>query len=92
MTLVFSTHALRRMLRDGISSDEVRTVLESGERIEHYPDDRPYPSYLALGWLARRPLHVVAAADADLSETIIITTYLPDPGRWESDFKTRRPR
>jgi len=80
------------MLRDGIRSDEVRTVLESGERIEHYTDDKPYPSYLALGWPARRSLHVVAADDAEESETIVITTYRPDPGRWESDFKTRRPR
>jgi hypothetical protein len=67
-------------------------VLESGERVEEYPEDEPYPSYLMLGWPAGQPLHVVAAHDAEEGETIVITTYWPDPSRWESDFKTRRPR
>jgi hypothetical protein len=32
--LLFSTHALRRMLKHRIMSDQVRAVLERGERIE----------------------------------------------------------
>jgi hypothetical protein len=80
------------MLRHGIHSDQVRLALASGEKIEEYPDDEPYPSYLALGWPAGRPLHVVAAVDVEAGETIVITTYWPDPDRWEGDFKTRRPR
>lgn len=92
MTLTFATHALRRMLRHGIRSQQVRAVLESGERIEKYPDDQPYPSFLALGWSEGRPLHVVAADVVESGETIVITTYWPDPVRWQADFKTRRPR
>ena len=80
------------MLRHGIRSEQVRAALESGERIEQYPDDEPYPSYLALGWPEGRPLHVVAADDVEGDETVVITTYWPDPDRWETDFKTRRPR
>ena len=38
------------MLRHGIRSEQVRAALEAGERIEQYPDDAPYPRYLALGW------------------------------------------
>ncbi len=45
--LVFTTHALRRM--HGIRSEQVRAVLERGERIEEYPDDTPFPSRLMLG-------------------------------------------
>ena len=87
--LVFSTHALRRMLKHRIMSDQVRVVLERGERIEEYPDDTPLPSYLMLGRFGRN-LHVVAADDSSADETIVITTYEPDPKEWEPDLKTRR--
>jgi len=42
--LVFTTHALRRMLKHGVRSGQIREVLEKGERIESYPDDTPLPS------------------------------------------------
>jgi hypothetical protein len=87
--LIFSTHALRRMLKHRIRSDQVREVLEGGERIEEYPDDTPLPSYLVLGRFGRN-LHVVAADDPVADETIVITTYEPDPNEWEADLKTRR--
>lgn len=87
--LIFTTHALRRMLKHGIRSRQVREVLERGERIEEYPDDMPLPSYLVLG-TSGRVLHVVAADDADRDETIVITTYEPDPAEWEADYKTRK--
>jgi len=48
-TLIFRTHALQRMFERGISTDEVRAVVDSGETIVEYPDDRPYPSQLMLG-------------------------------------------
>ena len=66
--------------------------LEDGERIEEYPDDTPLPSYLMLGSGAARVLHVVAADDPEADETIVITTYEPDPRDWEVDFKTRKSR
>ena len=87
--LVFTTHALRRMLRYGIRSEQVRAVLERGERIEEYPDDTPFPSRLMLGG-AGRVLHVVAADDPEADETIVITTYEPNLIEWEPDYKTRR--
>ncbi len=87
--LVFSTHALRRMLRDRISSGDVRWVLEHGERIEEYPDDTPLPSYLMVG-IPSRILHVVAADDPVKDETFVITTYEPNLLKWEPDYKTRK--
>ena len=77
------------MLKLRIISDQVREVLERGERIEEYPDDTPFPSYLMLGRFGRH-LHVVAADDLVADETIVITTYEPDPKEWEADLKTRR--
>jgi hypothetical protein len=89
MRLVFRVHALRRMFERGISDEDVRQVLEFGDTIEEYPDDRPYPSRLMLGMPAGRPLHVVAADCTETDETIVITAYEPDPALWKSDFRTR---
>ncbi|MBI2917323.1 MAG: DUF4258 domain-containing protein [Chloroflexi bacterium] len=35
----FRGHAIRRMFKRGISVDDVRHVLATGEVIEDYPDD-----------------------------------------------------
>ena len=59
--LLFRVHAIERMARRNIGIEDVRAVLDSGEVIEDYPDDFPYPSALVLGWVKNRPLHVVVA-------------------------------
>jgi hypothetical protein len=87
---IFTTHALRRMLRHGIRSAQIREVLEAGERVEEYPDDTPFQSYLILGTGNGRILHVVAADNEVADETIVITCYEPDPNEWEPDFRTRK--
>lgn len=48
--LVFRPHAIKRMFERRIGRDEVRNVLDQGEVIEAYPEDRPFPSQLVLGW------------------------------------------
>ncbi len=65
-------------------------MVQSGETIEEYLDDTPYPSRLVLGWRESRPLHVLVADNKIDCETIVITAYEPDPQRWDSDFKKRR--
>ncbi len=88
--LVFRVHALRRMFQRSVTAADVRRVLETGETIETYPDDTPFPSRLVLGWLGARPLHIVAAEDSQAEETIVITVYEPDLGEWEPGFKRRK--
>ena len=88
--LIFRTHAIIRMRQRQISVVDVHQVLETGEIIENYPDDTPYPSYLMLGWQRRRPLHVVAADNSEEQVTIIITVYEPDPARWEPGLRRRK--
>ena len=90
--LVFRVHALQRMFERAISEDDVRHVLATGEVIREYPEDRPYPSRLILGWRELRPLHIVAADSTDEDAAIIITVYEPSPELWETDFKRRRPQ
>lgn len=89
--LIYRVHAVQRMAQRNISAAEVRHVLTTGRVIEDYPNDTPYPSYLMLGWIGTRPLHVVAADNATDQETIVITAYEPDPRQWMPDFARRKP-
>lgn len=88
--LVFRVHAIKRMFQRRISLDDVRHVLATGEVVEDYPDDIPYPSYLVLGWCESRPVHVVAAQNTERQETIVITVYEPDLTQWDPGYKRRR--
>jgi len=88
--VVFRVHALQRVFERRISVDDVYAVIGRGEVIENYPDDRPYPSRLVLGWRGARPLHAVVADNPSENELIVITVYEPDPEVWEADFKRRK--
>ena len=88
--IVFRVHAIQRMYQRRISEPEVRHVIATGEIVEDYSDDTPYPSRLVLGWHGRRPLHVVVADNTDEQENIVITVYEPDPAEWDTDFKRRK--
>ncbi len=41
MRIVFRVHAVQRMAKRRISTYDVKEVLENGEVVEDYPDDRP---------------------------------------------------
>ncbi|MBI4588106.1 MAG: DUF4258 domain-containing protein [Candidatus Rokubacteria bacterium] len=66
--------------------------METGEIIEEYPEDRPYPSCLILGPAAGRPLHVVCAPVTAERKLALITVYQPDPDRWDPERRRRRTR
>jgi hypothetical protein len=71
-----------------IRVDEVLEAIDAGEIIEEYPEDEPYPSCLIFGRTgAKRPLHIVCAPVLAEQRLVVITTYQPDPDRWEADFK-----
>lgn len=89
MSLILRTHAIQRMFQRRVSTEDVRSVLATGEIIEDYPLDTPYPSRLVLGWVGGRPLHVVAADNVADDETYVITVYEPDPALWSPDFRRR---
>ena len=46
MRITFRVHAVQRMARRKISVSDVSQVIQSGEVIEDYPEDTPYPSRL----------------------------------------------
>jgi hypothetical protein len=88
--IIFRIHAIQRMFQRSLNEDDVRAVLMAGEVIENYPDDTPYPSRLILGWRGSRPVHVVAADNAEDNATIVITVYEPDRDRWTDSFRRRQ--
>lgn len=90
MKLVFRQHAIQRMFERGIRADDVAEALRTGQVIESYPDDSPYPSASWLGFSSGAPLHVVAAVRSRAGERIIVTVYRPDPAQWGPDWRTRR--
>jgi hypothetical protein len=92
----FTDHARREMDTEPLGrivADEILEALDSGEIIEEYPDDAPYPSCLILGRTqSGRPLHIVCAPVLEEGRLIIVTVYQPDPARWETDWQRRKPR
>jgi hypothetical protein len=88
--IVFRAHALRRMFQRKINGQDIRRILETGQTIETYPHDSPYPSRLILGWCEGRPLHVVVADNEADHEIVVITVYEPNPEQWMPDFKRRK--
>jgi len=90
MKVIYRVHAIRRMFERGVTEDDVSKVLAEGEVIVSYSEDMPYPSRLLLGWRNGRPLHVVAAYNAQDDEQIVITVYEPDAVLWDDGFRRKR--
>ncbi len=89
--VIYQRHAVERMAQRGVSEEVVMHILLTGETIQVYPDDTPFPSELLLGWQDRRPLHVVVATDTIQLRKIVITVYEPNLDQWEADFKRKKP-
>lgn len=90
MTVYFRVHAVQRMFERGVSAKQVLQTLQTGETIEDYSSEMPDPSRLILSFQAKRPLHVVAAESPETNEATVITVYIPDPHKWNKDFRSRR--
>jgi len=87
--IFLTLHAAKRLEQRGILLDEVISCIMSGEIIEEYPNDYPYPSCLVLGNLdTKSPLHVVIGSNFE--QLWIITAYYPSMDKWKSDLKTRK--
>ncbi len=78
----FTDHARIEMLNDNIRVDDILAVVNTGEVIEKYPDDKPFPSCLVYANVNNIPIHVVCAMPQNTEILIIVTTYLPDPDKW----------
>jgi hypothetical protein len=75
-----TVHARERMAEREVSTDDLISLIITGETIEDYPDDFPYPSTLILGYILGVPFHVVAATGSNLVK--IVTVYRADEETW----------
>lgn len=78
------------MYERGIALEDVRRIVETGETIREYGDERPFPTRLILGWIDSRPLHVLVAHAQGEVVVFVITVYEPDPQLWDGEFRQRR--
>ena len=63
--VMWSRHAEREAAMDRIDADEALASIKTGEILKQYPDDRPYPSCLTLGFTpSGEPLHIVVGLRA----------------------------
>ena len=88
--IFFRVHAVQRMFERNISAKKVSQTLQSGETIEDYSSEMPEPGRLILGFQGKRPFHVVASENPQTNEITVITVYIPDPDKWNKDFRSRR--
>ena len=89
--IIISLHAQERLRQRGIKQKDIKNCVMTGEIIEQYPDDFPFPSCLIFGYtINNKILHVVASDEGTISR--IITAYFPDNDKFENDCKTRKER
>lgn len=87
--IIMTIHAAKRLEQRGISLKEVIDCIMTGEIIEQYPNDYPYPSCLTLGNKNTiKPLHTVVGTNGE--QLWIVTAYYPAHEKWHDDLKTRR--
>lgn len=87
----WTNHVLIRLLQRNINQEDVENAILTGEIIEEYENDYPYPSCLVYGInLNNRVLHVVCGIGND--ELWIITAYYPDISNWNEDLKKRKEK
>ncbi len=91
--ILVSQHAFKRLTKHAIKSDDLIAGLATAVLIEDYSTYYSGPAILVLSSSRDgRPLHSVWGLEKGTTEpAVLITTYRPDPARWNLDNRTRRP-
>ena len=88
-TIRITQHAEYRLKERVIKYSDTKSCILSGEIIEQYASDYPFPSCLVLGKAINgQPLHTVAGIGNGF--LWIVTAYYPTADEWENDYKTRK--
>ena len=83
----YSNHCLFRAIERNISIETIEKVIRDGVIIKEYLNDKPYPSFLILGFINKKPIHVVTSYYKKIC--IVITVYVPSDRQWKDDFRTK---
>ncbi len=87
--IAVTEHARLRLFEREIKILDIVRCIETGEIVERYDDDKPFPSCLILGEDTKEQLfHAVVSSDGEF--IFLITAYYPDTSRWESGYKNRK--
>lgn len=87
--IIWRNHILVRMRNRGIKINDVINCIRTGDIIETYENDYPYPSVLIAGCTENsKHIHVVCAEGQGM--IWMITSYYPDSNEWLDDMRTRR--
>ncbi len=86
--MVMTQHCRKRFAERNISVEDIIQVIDTGCIIETYPEDFPVPSCLILGYSGNRAIHICASIMDDY--IYLITAYIPDPEKWDDDWRTRK--
>lgn len=90
-TIFITQHAKNRCRERNIKQKDLQNCVMTGEIIEQYPDDFPFPSCLVFGYAAdNRIMHAVISNEGESGR--VITAYIPDTNTFENDLKTRKER
>ena len=85
--ILISHHARVRMFERNVYTDDLITIISSGDIIEEYPDDEPCPSVLIMGFIDVVAYHTVIALCRD--HIRVITVYIPERDKW-IEYRRRR--
>ena len=87
--VIISVHAHERLRQRNIRAKDVKNCIMTGEIIEQYPEDFPFPSCLVYGYsVLGKVMHAVMSDEGSGSR--VITAYYPDNIKFKDDLKTRR--
>jgi hypothetical protein len=87
--VLWTYHVNMRMGKRPITRDRLLASIESFEIIEENPMDKYLPSYLVRAEDLAGIFHVLVAADVPGDNVRIITMYVPDPQKWDNEFRHR---
>jgi Domain of unknown function (DUF4258) len=88
--LRWGSHALSRNELRHIRTRHVQAILDQGDIIEVMSRPHGGVKRVYLGKFENRTLHVVVDVDADETEGVIVTVYVPDPKEWTNGYRERR--
>ncbi len=80
-------HALVEAKKDGLTTDDLAKAAMVGEVVEDY-GERILLLHSATDY--QTPFHIVLEYVPGDPVATVVTAYVPDRGRWEADWKTRK--
>ena len=88
--IYWTYHVNIRLKQRYISRNAILNAVDGYEIIEKYPDDKYLPSYLIYAEYEKHIFHILFAVDTQEENIRIITSYYPNPEKWDARLKKRR--